>query len=481
MADLKWKKNITFYSTRLRRGGFSALLSILMIAVVIAINLVAGALPTTYTKFDISKAKYYTFSEQTKEMIKSLEDEVTIYLLAEGGNEDEMTLELVKRFDMLSDKISLEVIDTVVYPNFSKQYTEDILDANSLIVAGPKSNKIVEYGDMYVLDYGLYYFNGTYEYDFDGEGQIVSAIDYVINKDGSKVYNLAGHGEAELSFPLQNSLKKQNLEVVPLNLITGTTIPEDAGCLMMISPATDLNDEEAEGILAYLENGGKLLLVTDYAEDVRPNLNRIMEYAGLRFVDGIVFEGNSNYCIKDHNNYLLPEIQFHDITKSLINHNYSIVLPNAQAVEEINPHRSTLEITPLLVSSDAAYSKIAGYNLTTRDKEKEDIDGPFTLGVLVTEEYNQTESSFIWFGTGMLLDENIDKTVGGANSDLLIHSLATLCNQKSNTSIHLKSMKDDKIVLSAAQSILWSVVLIIVLPLAILMTGFTVWFRRRKR
>ena len=38
-------------------------------------------------------------------------------------------------------------------------------------------------------------------------------------------------------------------------------------------------------------------------------------------------------------------------------------------------------MTSLLTTSDAAFSKLAGYDMTTYEKEEGDIDGPFSLGV----------------------------------------------------------------------------------------------------
>lgn len=472
---------LEFHSARFKRGGFSALLSFIIFAVVIAINLVVGALPSTYTKYDISSAQYYTISEQTKEIVGELEDEVVIYLLAEAGTEDQRIVELLNRYDILSDNISVEVIDTVLFPNFSQQFTEVPLYTNTVIVVGPKWNKIVEYGDIYVLDYALYYANGTYEYDFDGEGQITAAIEYVTNEDFPKVYSLTGHGEAELTYNLKSALKEQNIEVVPLSLVANITIPDDTDCLMIVAPKSDLNDIEEETVLSYLEDGGKLLLITAYAIESLPNIDSLMENYGIKLVDGIVFEGNTSYSIKDHNNYLLPDIQFHDITQPLINNNYRVVLPNTQAGKELDSYRSTLEIIPLLSTSEVAYSKISGYALTTRDKEVGDIDGPFTLGFLISEKFNNLQTDLIWFGSSFFLDAKTDATVSGANSDLFLNSLAYLCNYESGISIHSKSMRDGRIVLSSAQSVLWSILLIIIIPLAILVTGSIIWLRRRKK
>ena len=43
-------------------------------------------------------------------------------------------------------------------------------------------------------------------------------------------------------------------------------------------------------------------------------------------------------------------------------------------------------MTALLTTSDSAYSKAAGYDLTTYDREEGDLDGPFALAVAITDQ-----------------------------------------------------------------------------------------------
>jgi ABC-2 type transport system permease protein len=466
---------------RFIRGGFSALILLMAIGLALIINMVVNAVPASYTKFDISAAKYYTFSEQTKEVIRELSDDVTLYFLTEPAAKDEMIFELLSRYELLSDKISLEVIDLILYPNFSKQFTERQLETNTVIVSGSATSRIVEYGDIYPLDYGLYLFNGTLEYDFDGEGQITSALLYATDKDPSNIYYLTGHGEAELSYTMRNMLEKQNFELNPINLVRDKAIPDDAGCLLIAAPGVDLTDDETEIILEYMGSGGNLLLITDYAETAKTNLDKILEYNGLALVEGIVFEGNANHFIRDHNNYLLPNKQFHDITMPLINGNLNVVTTNTQAVYQLPLRRSTLYMQPLLTSSADSYSKIAGYKLTTRNKEDGDIDGPFTLGIFVTDSGSGGESKFIWFGTSMLLDDEINGATAGANANLFINSLSHISDHYTSVGIHPKSMQDGKIILSASQSRFWSIALMIVLPSVIMLFGLFVWLKRRRR
>mgnify|MGYP000671208765 FL=1 len=80
------------------------------------------------------------------------------------------------------------------------------------------------------------------------------------------LYTLEGHGEKTLSTDLKDSIEKANIEVEELNLLTEENVPEDANCLMIVSPTTDLSSAEKEAVLKYLENGGKAMIFSDYTE-----------------------------------------------------------------------------------------------------------------------------------------------------------------------------------------------------------------------
>ena len=48
--------------------------------------------------------------------------------------------------------------------------------------------------------------------------------------------------------------------------------------------------------------------------------------------------------------------------------------------------RDSLDIQSILTTSDSAYSKTDLENMQTMEKEDSDIDGPFDLGVSITED-----------------------------------------------------------------------------------------------
>ena len=59
-------------------------------------------------------------------------------------------------------------------------------------------------------------------------------------------------------------------------------------------------------------------------------------------------------------------------------------MPYAQGIQKSDDVRDTVNIESLLTTSDSAYSK-TDLNSGSLEKEDGDVDGPFDLGVSITE------------------------------------------------------------------------------------------------
>ena len=126
-----------------------------------------------------------------------------------------------------------------------------------------------------------YSYDSSYNYivTFSGESGLTSAIDYVVSDDLPVVYTLSGHGEEELSTSFSSSIEALNVEVNSLSLIETGEIPEDADCLLILAPESDISADELSPIQTYLAEGGGLILITDpeHESGERPNLDALME------------------------------------------------------------------------------------------------------------------------------------------------------------------------------------------------------------
>ena len=132
----------------LKNGSYSSIMIVVFIAIIIVINMIVGNLPSKYTQWDISSEKLYTIGDETKAMLKALDKDVTIYQIAQSGNEDETISNLLQRYSDESNHIKVEQKDPVVNPKFVSEYTSDNLSSNSLIVVCGDRNKVVNYNNI---------------------------------------------------------------------------------------------------------------------------------------------------------------------------------------------------------------------------------------------------------------------------------------------------------------------------------------------
>ena len=323
---------------------------------------------------------------------------------------------------------------------------------------------------------------------------MTSAIQYVATNTSGKIYRLTGHGESNLSDSVSNAIAKQNMDLEDLNLLSAGSIPNDASCVMIYSPASDISSQEKDEIETYLNNGGNLMLITDYVDADMTNLYALEADYGVKTVKGIVMEGDNTKCIKGYNYYLLPTIDSSDITDPLLNGNYNILMPLAQGISETGDAPNTVKITPLLTTSNDAYSKVAGSSITTYEKESGDIDGPFYIGVAITDDLSGTASSdsssskdsstkeakIVFYSTSAFLEDSVSKMVSGANMDLFVNSIGYLCNQQDTVSIHAKSVSSDNLTVSSAAASFWALILIGVIPGVFLLIGIIKWLEGEK-
>ena len=112
-------------SLSLRGGSYSLILTAVVLALVMVLNVLAGALPENMTKYDMSATKLYSVTGNTRAVISALEDDVTIYWIVQAGEEDDVIENLLGRYESLSEHIQVVKKNPDVYPAFAEQYTDE--------------------------------------------------------------------------------------------------------------------------------------------------------------------------------------------------------------------------------------------------------------------------------------------------------------------------------------------------------------------
>lgn len=136
-------------------------------------------------------------------------------------------------------------------------------------------------------------------------------------------------------------------------------------------------------------------------------------------------------------------------------------------------------VTELLTTSETAYSKTAGYDIASYEKEDGDIDGPFALAVSVDCE---NEGQIVWFASSNLLDDVYNSYSSGANLNLGMNTLSTLMGEREAVAIRSKSLNYSYLTISESTASLLKVIMIGGFPLTFLGAGiYTIVSRRRRQ
>ncbi len=460
----------------LRGGGYSLAITAIVLALLIVVNILVSALPSSLTKLDISAAKLYSITSNTKVVVNALTEDVTIYWVTQSGEEDEVIENLLSKYESLSEHIRVVKKNPDVFPTFAEQYTNQTVYNNSLIVECAERSRFISFEDIYQGEVNIY--TGTYTAtDFDGEGMLTSAIDYVVNEQLPQLYLLEGHGEADLPETFRAQLEKENIELNTFSLQTAGAIPEEAACVMIYAPESDISQEEKQVLADYAANGGKLLVMAGPTEDgILENLYSLLSDYGVEAQEGIVVEGDrEHYSFFGGPLALLPDMASHEITQSLLDETYYPILPLSLGLTVNESSNGT--VTELLTTSAAAFSKLAGYELDSYEREEGDIDGPFTLAVCVD---TAGAGQMVWFASSHFLSEEYIARSSGANGDLAMNALSFLIGESEAMAIRSKSLNYNYLTINEAVSSLLKVLMIGVCPLSYLGVGIHVILKRRR-
>lgn len=252
-------------------------------------------------------------------------------------------------------------------------------------------------------------------------------------------------------------------------------MPEEADAVLIYSPASDLSSRERDILAAYLASGGKLLVFAGPVKDgALPNLLSLLADYGVEAEEGMVIEEDSQYYV-GYPYQLLPEIQSSGITDPLLSEGYYVTAPAAQGLRVTG----SADVTELLTTSDTAYSKAAGYAITTYEREDGDSSGPFALAVRIGTDGG---GEMVWVASGYFLEDAYNDYSSGANLNFTMNALSELMGESDTLAIRSKSLSYTYLTISESSAARLKTLLIGVLPGAFLLYGiFTVVERRRKR
>lgn len=475
-----------FRTSGTRHGSYSVGMTVMVIAAVILFNLIVGQIPESVRNIDVSSTKIYDVSETTTDLLDNLQKEVDMTVLAVKDETDERITNFLSRYESLSDQINIEWIDPVLHPTALTEYDTT---ENTIVVSCEDTGKTTEisFGDILVMDEYSYYYYGSATYsEFDGEGQLTSAVNYVTNDVEKTIYQTAGHGESSLSDTITDLMNKNSYTVSELNLLMTESVPEDCDLLLMNAPTADLSDDEVQMLTDYLADGGKLMILLGETNTTElPNLAGILQKYGMNPAEGYIADPNRSY--QGNYYYIFPELSLSGELGSDMS-SEMVLLTNTHGMTLTDPERDTISVISFMSSSDQAYA-------VSEEKQEQ---GMYTLGAVATEtisteengedtdsETSETEDTenketrLTVITAGSLIDQQITDTFPQLeNTRLFMNAVTANFEGVQNLSIEAKSLNVEYNTVQHAG--LFSMLMIFGIPVIVLITGFVVWYRRRK-
>lgn len=463
-----------FQSNDSKRGSYTLAMTSIVIAIVIVFNMIVNLIPENKRQFDISNTNIYEISSKSEMIIKKVDDDVTFYILAEKDSTDKRIKTFINKYASLSNKIHVKWIDPVLHPSALTKYgTEE----NNIVISCKKTNRTttVSFDDILVSSTS-YYSTSSSASSFDGDGQLTSALNYVTSDKEYKAYYTSGHGESSLSSEVTSLLTKSRISTSDLLLMTATSIPDDCDLLIIDGATSDFTKDEVKLLSSYLKKGGKVVTLLAQTNKSMKNLYGLLKDYGLTVQSGYIADTERSY--QGNYYYLIPNLSVSGDMASGISSN-SVMMINSKGMTQSTPVRDSISTDAFMTTSSN------GYAVT----EKKQTQGTYVVGATSTESVKvknskgkkvTKESRLTVFGSNMLIDEQITSSFSSLeNLTLFANAVTASLDNADNVSISPKSLEVSYNTIAHPGP--FSILVVFVIPAGLIIGGFIVWFRRRRR
>lgn len=460
------------------------LVSIILLAF-IALNLWVNTL--NVTALDFTQDKLYTLSDESKELVKNVDKEVTVYFF---GLEDEnnTAMNFVKQYAAANSNIKIDVVKVAERPDLAQKYEIDTDPSQVIVVvACGEREKILSASDFYTYD------TITYETIDITEEKLTNAILDVTTEEKPVVYFLTGHGEYSTTKEMVSFatlLENEIIEVKTLDLLK-TSFPEKCDTLIIATPSKDFADTEVEAITKYINNGGNILWMQDASLEDRnlPNVQKILNLYGVSFNKGILLEQDDSKMLLQNPQLIIPTVNAHTITKDIYANegvmfasSGKLTIADSTKLEELK-----VSVNAFITSSEKAFYR-DNFNLTSYTKQSNEEAAAYTIGAECVKTTNDEKTSKLVVYADNYFATDATITAGNQyiymmqlynNKDLALNTVAYLTEKEDSIRIrkntgtvtYTVTEQQDKIV----KAIIFGV------PILIVATGIVVWILRRRK
>src|SRR6266571_6849054 len=442
--------------------------AIVYILVVVAIVVVANVLADRYNKtYDGTANKRYSLSDQTAKIAKGLKQDATITYFNQSTR-FQQGKDLLDQYTNLSPKVHVKYVDPDKEPQIARE-------------AGIKSypTAIVQIGAK------------KEEAKSMTEEGITGAFIRGLKNRTRTVCFVGGSGEHQIDDSDRNGysrfkelLGKDEYESKSINLLQKAEIPTDCTVIVVGGPTSDYQQPEVDAIKTSVESGGRALFMLDAPlklgkSEIADNdvLAKQLENWGVTLTKDLILDLNpvGQLAGLGPQVALVSTYESHPIVNEMKGN--ATGFPLSRSMESKNGDKTTVE--KLFTSSD---SSVATTNLSSPQIDPNDPKnkkGPLTLAA--AGSYNtgkeNSQGRLVVVGSSSWAANSFINFNG--NRDLVLNMMNWLSSDEDLISIRPKEQDDRRITMTQSQFSWVRLTSQFLLPLAVILFGISVWWRRR--
>lgn len=443
---------------------YAALYIVVFMAVVTVANILANRYDKTY---DTTANKQYTLSEQTIKVVKGLKQDATITYFDQESRfkqaKDKLDL-----YANLSPKVHVTYVDPDRKPLIATQAGVKSL-GTTIVQVGANKNEA----------------KGTTEEDITGAliRDLKNNTRTVCFVTGSGEHQIDDSGRSGFSH-LKDLLGKDEYQAKSINLLLKAEVPSDCTTVVVGGPSSDYQQPEVDALKNYVEGGGRAFFLLDPPlkmgrTEIGDNdaLAALLASWGVTANKDLILDLNPIGQVMGLGPQvaLVTQYDSHAIVSDL--KGTATGFPLTRSLETKNGDKTSVD--KLFSSSEATLSttKLNSANIDTNDPKNK--RGPMTIAAAGTYRTGKENSQgrFVVVGSSAWAENSFLGFNG--NRDLALNSINWLASDEDLISIRPKDPQDRRITMTRAQENWVGLTCLLFIPLAIIGSGVSVWWRRR--
>ncbi len=455
------KKGLTSRSAKF--GSNAALMVLIIFGLLVVVNIFSNRFSW---RLDTTAARQFSLADQTRNILKNLDQPVQITGFFKSG-EEARARELLNEYKHFSDQLRISFTDPDKEPGLAKKYG------------------IKAYG-TFVIEA-----NGKEEKVEKSEEESITNAIIKVTRDGKKMlYFVMGHGEKDIDNSEQwglntakTALADENYDMMKIVLAEQFEVPADCAVLVIAGPQSDLFPNERSMIDAYLQRGGKLLLMVD--PDAGPSYAALAAAWGFKLGNDVVVDasGLGQLFGAGPTIPIVSEYEQHAITRDF---SLMTFYPEARSINRISEDAGGMQYHEIAKTSPRSWAETTPLTVGRINFDAgQDVRGPITL-VAAAEKSAATappqdgaasKTRLVVFGDSDFASNSYFRIQG--NGDFFLNAVSWLAEEEDLISVRARDPEDRRINLTQTQSTLILYIGVILLPLAIFIAGIVV-YRKRK-